>query len=97
MQKTYSIVEARNNFAALVHDAEETHTPIRVTRRGQSVVVVLSVAEYERLSQPKEDNWLEAYNAWRTKWDLDHVEIDPDKIWCDVRDTQPAEESDPWR
>ncbi|WP_420630696.1 type II toxin-antitoxin system Phd/YefM family antitoxin [Candidatus Leptofilum sp.] len=57
MATTYSIAEARNQFAALVRDAEESKQPVQVTRRGQPVAVILSAEEYGRLlaNQSKRD------------------------------------------
>ena len=48
--KRYSVAEARDQFTSLVHAAEEGR-PIAVTRRGKPIAVLLSLAEYERLSQ----------------------------------------------
>ncbi len=97
MQTSYSIVKARNNFAALVRDAEQQHEPVRVTRRGQPVAVILSIQEYERLTQqlPKND-WMTSYLAWREKWNLDEIDLNPDEIWGEVRDKTPVREENPW-
>lgn len=94
---SYSIVEARNNFAALVRDAENSDTPVQVTRHGKPVVVILSMEEYERLKnpQPKRD-WLTEHLAWRAEWGVDDMDFDPDEIWGDVRDKSPGREDNPW-
>ena len=52
MEKEYSIAEARNQLSGLVHEAEQGR-PVRLTRRGKSVAVLVSADEYERLSKPK--------------------------------------------
>lgn len=96
MDSAYSIVDARNNFATLVRHAEQSREPVHVTRRGQAVVVILSAAEYERLKQHPETDWLAGYQAWREKWGLETVSIDPDAIWGDVRDKTPLETENPW-
>ena len=98
MATTYSIAEARNQFAALVRDAEENNQPVQVTRRGQPVAVILSAQEYARLlaSQPERNFWA-AYQEWRQKWNVSELDLDPDEIWGDVRDQTPAPDSDPWR
>ncbi|MHC4392851.1 MAG: type II toxin-antitoxin system Phd/YefM family antitoxin [Planctomycetota bacterium] len=49
VKRTFSIAEARNRFAELVHEAE-AGVPIEVTRRGRPVAVVLSVSDYQRLT-----------------------------------------------
>ncbi len=46
----WSMRDARQRFSAVVRAAVEG-TPQRVTRWGKAAVVVLSVAEYERLKQ----------------------------------------------
>lgn len=98
MATTYSIAEARNQFAALVRDAEENNQAVQVTRRGQPVAVILSAQEYARLlaSQPKRDFWA-AYKEWRQRWNVSELDLDPNEIWSDVRDQSPAPDNDPWQ
>lgn len=45
---TWQLQDAKNRFSAVV-DAALAGEPQQVTRRGKPAVVVLSVAEYERL------------------------------------------------
>jgi antitoxin Phd len=45
----WSLQDAKNSFSAVV-DAACKGTPQMVTKRGKPAVVVLSVAEYERLT-----------------------------------------------
>jgi antitoxin Phd len=47
---SWSLHEAKNRFSAVV-DAALTGAPQTVTKRGRPAVVVLSVAEYERLQR----------------------------------------------
>jgi len=56
MEEGHSIAEARNNLARLVHVAEDGE-PVRLTRRGRPVAVILSLAEYERLRAAGEGLW----------------------------------------
>ena len=56
LSKQYSIAEARQDLAAIVHEAEE-NGPIEVTRRGKSVAVLISQADYEHLAAQSRDNW----------------------------------------
>ena len=83
-QETYSIAEARNKFASLIHNVEETNQSVTVTRRGQSVAVILSTDEYARLleNQPKSRFW-QAYGEYVAAWQDELV--DEDEIWEDVR------------
>lgn len=53
---SYSIAEARNNLARLVHVAEDGE-PVRLTRRGRPVAVLLSLGEYERLRAAGDGLW----------------------------------------
>ncbi len=92
MQATYSIVQARNNFATLVRDAEDSGKPVEVTRRGQSVAVILSIAEYERLT--RRPDFAARYAAWRADWAVDTWE--DEDIWEDVRDKSAGREENPW-
>jgi prevent-host-death family protein len=52
MNAAYSIAEAKNNLARLVHEAEQGHA-VRLTRRGKPVAVLISTEQYERLSGPR--------------------------------------------
>lgn len=49
MEKSYSIAEARNDLASIVHDVEGA-SAVELTRRGRPVAVLLSVEEYRRLA-----------------------------------------------
>ena len=93
---TYSIAEARNQFTALIRQAEEDQRPIHITRRGQPVAVIASASEYERLSarQPQVDFW-QAYMEWREKWQVDEWDdtVDP---FADVRDLSSGREINVW-
>lgn len=96
MTMTFSITEARNQFATLIRNAEENHQPVQVTRRGQPVVVILSTEEYARLlaNQPERNFWA-AYQGWRQKWNFSELNIDPEEIWGDVREQTAAPDNDP--
>lgn len=61
LEESYSIADARQNLAALVHRAEQGG-PIGLTRRGKRVAVILSQEEYSRL-RPR--NWWKQILAWR--------------------------------
>lgn len=88
MTNTYSIAKARDQFTALVHNLE--HQPlIQLTRRGKPVAVLLSIAEYERLSTPKVGFW-QAYDKFRHETDLTDLEIDPSLF--NERDSSPGRE-----
>ena len=48
MLPSYSIVEARNHFAEIVHDLKHV-SRVEVTRRGRPVAILISVEEFEML------------------------------------------------
>jgi prevent-host-death family protein len=93
---TYSIAEARNQFAALIRQVEEAQAPVKITRRGEPVAVILSQEEYEALAArpPQKDFWT-AYLEWREKWDVDNWEDDVDPF-ANLRDPSPGREVALW-
>ena len=60
-----SIRDARNTLTRLVRRVEKGR-PVRFTRRGKPVAVLVSAGEYGRLAeqQPRKDPWL-ALQKWR--------------------------------
>ena len=96
MTTTYSIAEARNQFAALIRQVEEGETAVHITRRGEPVAVILSQKEYEALAArpPQKDFWT-AYLEWREKWDVDNWE-DEDDPFANLRDPSPGREVAIW-
>ncbi|HJQ39754.1 MAG TPA: type II toxin-antitoxin system Phd/YefM family antitoxin [Thermoanaerobaculia bacterium] len=88
MRKQQSIAEARKNLPQLVRDAEEGKA-VELTRRGESVAVLLGRREYERLAM-RSRRFSEAWNAFTREVDLRDLDIDPDEIFDDVRDTLPG-------
>jgi len=88
MSRQYSIAAARNQLPALVH-AVEAGPPVELTRRGQPVAVLLSVADYRRLRQDKPDLW-EAIQRFREETDLET--LDAEGVWAGVRDRSPGRE-----
>lgn len=47
------MAEAKDRLPALIHEAEESHAPVEITRRGKVVAVLVSSAEYDRRRRPK--------------------------------------------
>lgn len=48
--RSFSIAEARQNLAALVHQVEEQGA-CQLTRRGRAVAVLVSMEDYQRLER----------------------------------------------
>jgi len=89
MPKQYSIAEARQNLAAIVHELERKAF-IELTRRGEPVAVLLSVREYRRLASNKAEFW-NAYEAFRAATDLAQLRLEPE-IFDGLRDPSPGRE-----
>lgn len=73
-----SLGEARRQLPALVHDAERGKA-VHLTRRGKPVAVLISAAEYERLTRERDPSVaLDAFrrNSGRKALDLDEVFAD---------------------
>jgi prevent-host-death family protein len=91
MGRQYSLGEARRRLGALVRETE-TSGPIQLTHRGKVVALLLSQEEYQRLSgdrlSDKRPGFWEAYQAFRTMYDLEAADIDPSIF--DVRDAAPG-------
>ncbi|MCA1666315.1 MAG: type II toxin-antitoxin system Phd/YefM family antitoxin [Thermomicrobia bacterium] len=68
MKQAVSATEARIHFGELMRRVVERDEPVIVERGGKPEVVILSVAEYERLraNQPSD---------WRTRLDAVHALI----------------------
>jgi antitoxin Phd len=91
MMPRYSIAEARNRFAEIVHDLK--HFPqIEVTRRGRPVAVLISVEEFDRLRAGGAAFW-NAYSAYRDAHDLAELGIEPE-VFAGVREPSPGHEID---
>ncbi len=69
----YSIAQARDQLAQLVHDAEAGQR-IELTRRGEPVAVLLSFAAYERLTAQSLP-FADALDRFRKDADLDDDDL----------------------
>ena len=90
MSRSYSIAEARDNFAAIVRDVERD-SAIELTRRGKPVAVLLSIEEYRRLLAGRKSFW-DAYCEFRDEVDLRLLDIEPE-IFEGLRDVSPGRET----
>ena len=90
MAQKYSIAEARDNLAALIHDLEKKEY-VELTRRGEPVAVLLSIRAYRRLLAPKTNFW-EAYQTFRQAFPLSQLDIRPEEIFESVRDSSMGRE-----
>lgn len=88
MTQKYSIAEARNRFAALVHEVEDDGA-VQITRRGEVVAVLLSRRVYERLTG-SQGGFFRAVSEFRAAYKVSDLEIDPQIF--DVRPSAPGRE-----
>lgn len=91
--QSYSIAQARNRFAAIVHDVEQLSS-VELTRRGKPIAVILSIAEYERLKHGKQE-FDDVYSRFRNSIDWTEVDIGPE-LFDNVRELSPGPEDNPW-
>jgi prevent-host-death family protein len=87
--RTYSVAEARNRFAEILHDLEHV-ARIEVTRRGRPVAVLISMEEYERLCTAGTTFW-DAYSAFREAFELAEKGVGPE-VFEGLRDASPGRE-----
>jgi prevent-host-death family protein len=88
MSKQHSIADARSNLPQLVREAE-SGSAIELTRRGESVAVLIGRKQYERLAS-RSQGFSEAWDAFVQDVDLSDLAIDPDEIFDHVRDGGPG-------
>jgi prevent-host-death family protein len=73
MQKKYSIAEAKTGLPSIVREVEDGPS-VRLTRHGRPVAVLMSVKEYERLTDRREGFW-KALTAFRSASEKEGIEI----------------------
>ena len=79
-----SIANAKARFAELVHEAE-AGTPVRITRRGKPVAVLLAEADYVRLQAPQ-GGWVAFSQAWRDQMAAESLPLMSDDELDGLRD-----------
>ena len=89
MVKKYSIAEARDNLASVVHEAERG-AQVELTRRGKPVAVLIGVEDFERRQSKAKPGFREAYEKFLREHNLAELDIDPDEIFGTVRDPSPG-------
>ena len=80
-----SIAEAKNHLTRLIHQAERGDA-VHITRRGRPVAVLLSEAEFARLSRgTTRPTFWEAIQAMRADPDFEPLDLEPEEIasWRD--------------
>ena len=87
MEKSYSIAEARDNLAKIVHEAESGKT-VKLMRRGKTVAVLLSQDEYQQLRPAGKGFW-KATQDFRAKHNLEGLGF-TDADFEGLRDKSPG-------
>jgi prevent-host-death family protein len=85
--KQYSIAEARDHLASIVHDVEQGE-PVELTRRGKPVAVVLSLDDYGRTTG-RTVSFPEAWESFRQTTDLDGFAFSDEEL-AQLRDRSPG-------
>jgi antitoxin Phd len=77
MEDQWSIAEAKNKLPSIIH-AVEKGLPVKLTRHGRAVAVLLSIKQYEKLSLGKEGFWcaLESFRRLMKEEDVLIDEVD---------------------
>lgn len=87
MSRRYSIAEARARLSDLVNQAEAGQA-VELTRRGQPIAVLLSVAEVARL-RAERARFADAYRDFLAQHPLDQVGIEG-AVFARARDRTPG-------
>lgn len=92
MAKQFSIAEARKSLPSLVRAAESGKAVV-LTRRGESVAVLIGRQQYERLTL-KHRGFSEAYEDFTRGIDLEELAINPDELFAGARNDSHGREVD---
>src|SRR5262245_61162365 len=87
LKREYSIAKARNQLARIVHQAERG-SPIKITRRGEPVAILLATRKYEDLTRST-PSFREAFEKFSRDVDLRALDIDPG-FFEKLRDRSPG-------
>lgn len=87
-----SITEARRHLARLIERARRGN-PIRITRHGEPVAVLLSAAEYAAIAG-KRHSFVDAITRVRERLDVESLDIGEDDF-DGVRERAPGREISP--
>lgn len=85
----YTIAEAKNRLPSIIHSVEKGPS-VKLTRRGRTVAVLLSIAEYDRLNRKTGSFW-SALQSLRNQVEIQRIEIS-DVDFDGLRDKTPGRE-----
>ena len=70
----HAVIAADPSLEAVLHEAETG--PVELVRNGEPVAVVLSMADYQRLTSTPRQRFWDALQRFRSETDLDELDID---------------------
>lgn len=82
--------QARANLADTLRSVEVGNEPAMISRRGEPAAVLMSLAQYRRLSGAAQD-FAGLLDGWRQHYLKDDVAADDP--WAGVRDPSPGREA----
>lgn len=85
-----SIAEARRNLSRLIREAGRGKA-FELTRHGDPVAVLVGYQAHKWLADSRR-RFSEAYRDFNTAVDLTEIDLDPDELFADTRDTTPGRE-----
>jgi prevent-host-death family protein len=91
--KETSIREAKSKLTSLIHEVESGH-PVRLTRRGKPVAVLVSDRHYEKLLEARKprQNFLQFLQGWRREMIAKGLAFDDTDDVAVGRDRRPGRE-----
>lgn len=90
MDEEYTIAEAKNKLPSIIHSVEKG-APVKLTRHGRPVAVLLSINQYDKLS--KREGYWRALNSFRKLMQKENVLIS-DEDFKGLRDFSAGREID---
>lgn len=90
MPQQYTIEQISFNLDRIIQEVEQGDS-VQIIRQGKQVAVMLSASEYERLLNKKAGFW-ESVEQLRQEYDVEKADINPDRVFTDVRDKSPGRE-----
>ena len=82
---TVPMYEAKNKLPLFMHQAEESG-PVFISRRNQSVAVLISMDDYKRLSAKRKPTIVERAQVLRKQFDATLTDAEIDRIFSEARD-----------
>ncbi len=89
MSNQYSTEQLYQHLTEVIEQIQQGNS-IEITQEGETVAVILSVAEYQRLTTSKSSFW-QSLQQFRQQTNLEELGIESD-VFTGVRDITPGRE-----